>query len=419
MKQSPVFGNPEQKNFVINVAEGALFIAGATFISVQTVLPAMVVDLGGGNLAVGALGVISWGGLFLPQLFAARYSEPLPWKKPWAIRFGLTQRIVVGLIALILLLYGDNEPAVALVSFLFLYAVMQIVLGITTPGWVDLVAKLTPVTRRGRLAGYRSAFAGVMGFGCSFVLTWVLTSFERPFNYSLAFGLAFLLMMASLRVQAGLIESEPSPAPGRKRVGEFLGEMPALLRSNPSYRNFIAAMIFLVLSTISITFFPVYAIGRFGASGSIAGEFTMVMVAAQVISAPVMGALADRFGNKVTLVAAACALLAAALCAIHAPSLEWFYLVFVFLGMNISSETMARYNIAVEFAVEHRRASYLGLTNAILAPCYAVGLLGGWISDTFGYPAVFATGASCSAVGIALMILFVREPRHAGSRVAA
>jgi len=407
-------GDPERRNFSINVVEGALFIAGATFISVQTVLPAMVVELGGGNVAVGALGVIAWGGLFLPQLFSARYFESLPWKKPWAIRLGLIQRLVVGLIAFLLLLFGDSEPSVALVSFLALYALMQVVLGITTPGWFDLVAKVTPVVRRGRLAGYRSALAGIMGFGCSLVLTWILTEFEQPVKYSMVFGFAFLFMMISLWVQAGMVESVPSPVTERRRVKEFLSEVPVVLRQNDSFRNFIIAMAFLVLATISITFFSVFAIQRFGAPPSAVGEFTMMMVVAQVVSAPVMGLLADRFGNKTTLVVAASALFGSAVWALLAPTLEWFYLVFGLLGVNVSSETMARYNIAVEFAVERKRGVFLGLMNALLAPCYLVGLLGGWISDVVGYPAVFVTGASCSLVGMSIMILFVREPRRHG-----
>jgi MFS family permease len=127
-----------------------------------------------------------------------------------------------------------------------------------------------------------------------------------------------------------------------------------------------------------------------------------------------MGFLADRFGNKVTLVTAASALLCAALWALLAPSLTWFSLVFAFLGVNVGSEIMARYNIAVEFARDGRRAIHLGVMNALLAPCYGVGLLGGWFSDYFGYEAIFVGGAVCSCVGIVTMILAVREPRFHG-----
>ena len=110
----------------------------------------MVVELGGSNLAVGALGVIFWSGLFLPQVFAARYFESNPWKKPWTIRLGFVQRILLGLIALFLFLYGETEPSIALTLFVVLFALIHILLGVITPGWFDLIAKIIP-----RLLKYR------------------------------------------------------------------------------------------------------------------------------------------------------------------------------------------------------------------------------------------------------------------------
>ena len=68
----------QRRNFRINVTEGALFVAGGTFISSQTVLPALVAKLGGSNVAVGSVAVILWVGLFLPQIFSARVVETLP-----------------------------------------------------------------------------------------------------------------------------------------------------------------------------------------------------------------------------------------------------------------------------------------------------------------------------------------------------
>jgi MFS family permease len=403
----------ERRNFLVNIVEGALFVAGSTFISVQTVLPAMIYRLGGSNVAVGALAVITWGGLFLPQVFAARYVETLPWKKPWTIRLGLLARVFVGLIAINLLLFAQSDPPLALGVFLLLYALMHVALGVTTPGWYDLVAKVTPVTRRGRMVGFRSSLAGTLGFACSFALVWLLSSFRFPVNYTVAFAAAFLLQAISLAVQMQLVETTPSPVTERRSVQAFLSEIPGVLRRQRDFRRFIVSTMFLVLATVSGPFFTVHAIKAFGADASTIGRFTMVMVAAQVVSAPIGGYLADRSGNRTTLLVAASSLLVAALWAWGAPSLNWYYPVFAFLGMNIGSEMLARYNMAVEFAPEHRRAAFLGIMNALLAPCYAVGLAGGWVSDRFGYHVVFLGGALCSAAGILMMSLVVKDPRTA------
>jgi MFS family permease len=401
----------DRRNFIINVVEGGLYVAGATFISVQTVLPSMVKQLGGSNVAVGALSLVAWGGLFLPQLFAARYIETAEWKKPWTVQLGVVQRIIVALIGLIILLVGGENPGLALGLFLVLYAVMHVVLGVVTPAWFDLVAKVTPRSKRGRLAGLRSSLAGLMGLMCGLMLTWILGAFEVPVNYALAFFLAFFLQILSTIVQSRLVELRPSQVDPRKPLKEYLRQVPHLFRNNPVFRNFLLAMVFLVLATVSVSFFTVHAINEFNADPAVVGRFTMLMVGAQVLSAPAVGYLADRSGNRMAIIVAAAALFCASLNALLAPTLEWFSLVFVFLGINLGSELMARYNLSIEFAPERNRATYFGLMNAVLAPFYGVGLIGGWLSDLFGYRAVFQLGALCSLTGILIMLYAVRDPR--------
>jgi len=141
------------------------------------------------------------------------------------------------------------------------------------------------------------------------------------------------------------------------------------------------------------------------------------MVAAQVFSAPIVGHVADRYGNRMALISSSTALLCATLCAILAPSLEWFKLAYVFLGVHLGSEIMARYNIAIEYAPRRKRAMYFGLMNAVLAPFYGVSLLGGWISDSSGYQMVFYLGATFSIIGILFMVYGVKDPRMIPLRI--
>jgi predicted MFS family arabinose efflux permease len=86
------------------------------------------------------------------------------------------------------------------------------------------------------------------------------------------------------------------------------------------------------------------------------------------------------------------------------------------MGMNLGSEMMTRYNLAIEYGPTEQRATYIGLMNTLLAPLYAASLAGGWISDYFGYRAVFALGAFCSVAGILILLFRVRDPRFQARR---
>ena len=407
----PGASHAERKNFLLNTVEGALFVASGAFINPQTVLPALVNRLGGSNIAVGALGVLVYVGLFIPQIFAARYVETIPWKKPWALGFGTTHRFFVLVMAFAILLLGSDQPSVALWLFLILYTAMQVVVGISTPGWFDLFAKLTHPGKRGRLVGLRNSVGGGCAFVCGLCLTWILARFAFPASYAIAFFAAFALQMASLTAQTGLEEIEPSVVSPRRPFFAFLKELPDVLKSNPPFRRFITACAVLTVATMPVSFFTVYALGKFNADESSVGEFTLIMVAIQVVSSLVTGYLSDKYGNKTSLLVASASLLGASVTALAAPTIGWFRLVYLLLGINLGTEIMARYNMSIEYGPAGKRSTYVGLMNTLLAPFYLSGIIGGMLSEWFGLPAVFLIGGLASVAGITYLVRNVREPR--------
>lgn len=401
----------DRKNFVLNFIEGAIYSASGSLISSQTVLPALVSRLGGGNIAVGSVGVIGWVGLFLPQMFAARHVETHPWKKPWAIKYGLAQRIVILLIGLCLMAFGATHPLTTLWLLLMLFLLNQILTGITTPGWFEMFAKMISARKRGRLVGIRSSLGGIAALGCGVLLTWMLASFSFPLGYALAFFAAFLLQIISLVIQSALVEEEPSPVGERKPFFAHLQQLPRVLRENIYFRNFIIATIIQIIATMPVGFYTVSALHQFQADESVVGKFTLAIVGVQVATSLAIGFLADKYGNKLSLVIAASALLCANITALLAPTLLWFTLAYVFLGINLGTELLARYNISIEYGPLQQRATYIGLMNTLIAPFYFVGIVGGLISNAFGYTAVFWLGVIASSLGVLLMIFKVKEPR--------
>lgn len=401
----------ERKNFVLNFIEGAIFSASTSLISAQTVLPALVSRLGGENIAVGSVGVIGWVGLFLPQMFAARYVETHPWKKPWAIKYGLAQRVVILLIGLVLLAFGGAHPLTTLWLFLILFLLSQILTGITTPGWFEMFAKMISPRKRGRLVGIRSSIGGIAALGCGVLLTWLLASFAFPIGYALAFFAAFIMQIISLFIQTSLVEESPSPVAERKPFFAHLRELPRVLRENVYFRNFLIATVFQIVATMPVGFYTVSALSQFQADESMVGKFTLAIVGVQVATSLGIGFLADKYGNKLSLVIASVALLCANVVAFVAPTLSWFTLTYIFLGINLGTELLARYNISIEYGPLNQRAKYIGLMNTLIAPFYFIGLVGGMVSNAYGYGAVFGLGIVASVIGVFLTVFKVREPR--------
>ena len=402
----------ETRNFLLNLVEGVLYISSSAFLSFQIVIPALVLRLGGGNVAVGAVPVIVYVGLFLPQIFAARYVESLPWKKGWAIAWGTVQRVTVLLMGIVVLTLAGKHPSTALGLFLGVYALLHVLAGMATPGWYDFFAKVTPLHRRGRLAGMRTGFGSLAAFFAGILLTLFLSSLRFPLNYAVGFFIAFLLQMASVITQIYIVEPEPSRVAEKRPISAYLLRLPEVFRGNREFRHFMVSAVILVIANMPVGFFTVYALKRFGAGEEAVGEFTLSMMAMMIVSALAGGWIADRYGNKKALMMAGVGMLLASSWALVAPTLGWFQLVFLFLGINVGTETMSRYNISAEYGPVEQRSTYVALMNTLLAPFYLSGLVGGWISDQFGYPALFAAGCCFSVAGLFLLFRWVRDPRE-------
>lgn len=406
-----------RRNFWLNAVEGALYSSSGAFITQATVLPALIIRLGGDPLAVGGISVITWGGLFLPQLLASRVVETLPWKKPYALRFGALQRFALLAIGVALFFLGGAPPALSVTLVLLLYALNQVVLGLATPGWFDMFAKLTPQDQRGRLVGIRSAMGGIGSFLGGSVLTALLTYVAFPQSYAYAFLCAFLLQFISVLVQIGLVETEPSPVRPPRPLPEYLRHVTGVVRTNHDFRAFLTAAGLLVLASIPLGFFTVYGLARFDAPESAVGEFTLVMVGAQIVTAPVVGLVADRKGNRVALGIAGAAMMLATLTALLAPTIGWFRLVFALVGVHLGTDLLARYNMSIEFGPPEQRSTYIGLMNTALSPLYFAGLAAGWAAGAFGYVPVFVGGLCCSVAGLAVLALYVSDPRVGAAAV--
>ncbi|MBI5476455.1 MAG: MFS transporter [Ignavibacteriales bacterium] len=393
------------------MTEGALFLTGASFVAPQTVLPALLSKLGGNNLVMGTVVVITWVGLYIPQVFAARFSQAQPWKKKWAIRWGIFQRLNVAAVVITLLFAGSADPNLIIFLILFFFASHQIMMGISTPFWFDMFAKLTASDLRGRLAGLKTAIAGIGAIAGSFLLSWLLTIFQFPLGYAVAFSVTFFLQLLSILMQFSLVEKVPSSIIKAESFREYFSQIKTTLLTDHNFRNFLTSSVPLTLAVMPAGFFTVYGLKTFGLTDASVGMFTMIMVLGQGTGALMNGFIGDHYGNKIALVSSASFMLFASFLGMISHSITIYYGVFFLMGMNLGSELMIRHNLAMEYAPIEKRATYIAIMNMILSPFYVSGLLAGWISEVWGYKLLFTIAIVFSIVGIISIFFRVTEPR--------
>jgi predicted MFS family arabinose efflux permease len=116
------------------------------------------------------------------------------------------------------------------------------------------------------------------------------------------------------------------------------------------------------------------------------------------------------------LIAGAFAVVISSAVAWFAPSIHWFYLVFIMTGLaNVSYWTIGM-AMTVQYGTEAERPVYIGLSNTLIAPATIFApILGGWIADAAGYTTMFALSALGGLFTTALLLFLVRDPRKISS----
>ncbi|MEW6511961.1 MAG: MFS transporter [Bacteroidota bacterium] len=400
-------------NFFANVMDGALFSFGMSLVSQATVLPVYVRSIGGGNLAVGLIPAIWTFGFNGPQFFIARHAQAAPSKKALLLKTAIGQRIPWLIMAgATFLLAGEMSTETGLAVFFAIYALAAVGGSLNLPVWFDLIATLTPVRRRGVLFGMRSILGSLLGILGGAIAAYVLQEFPSSSGFALLMLLAFLSMTASYGFLMTLKEMLESPLKGGRSGAGAFGGILIHLRRDKRIRNFVIADALQVSAGMGLAFYTVHAVEKFSLPESAAGEFTMIMMAATMAGGLVFGAIADRFGHRVNLMAMAGATLVSSLTALFANDATLYAIVFVFAALSIVLGMISRLPFLAELSSEAERPSVVALANLITSPFVFWGVAGGLIADAAGYDAVFCIAGFFALAALLWLGLKVHEPRR-------
>jgi MFS family permease len=113
------------------------------------------------------------------------------------------------------------------------------------------------------------------------------------------------------------------------------------------------------------------------------------------------------------LILGAFAALASSVLAWLAPSIVWFYPIFILTGLaNVSIWTIGM-TMTVDFGSEVDRPIYIGLSQTLTAPATIIApILGGFIVDSAGFIPTFSISIILSIIMIGILLFLVKDPRR-------
>jgi len=401
-------------NVAVGLTDGGLFGVALGFASFGTILPLFVSSMTDSATLIGLVPAIHSAGWLLPQLFTAKHTSRLRRYKPTVLRNTIHERIpFLGFAIVALLIPKIGVPASLALTFLLL-TWQGLGGGFTANPWTSMISKIIPPENRGTFFGLQAAVANLFISGAAVVAGYLLDFLDSPLDFAACFFIASFFFTVSWGALAFtrepedtdkvIEEDQPSLWEGAKRI----------LQRDNNFNWFLIARFLSQFATMGFSFYIVYALRRFNADAIILGYLTATLTIAQMAANVGMGWLGDRIGHRAMLTLGAAAAIFSSLLAWFAPSISWFFPIFILSGFTNVSIWTNGLTMTTTFSGENERPFYIGLAQTLTAPATMIApLLGGWLADSFGFTRTFSISTILSIVTTAILLFIVKDPRKA------
>ncbi len=380
-----------------NVATaGIAFQAGSAAVDSATIMSALVYQLSGSSLLVGAVTAILRFGWLFPQLIVGFLAQRSGSSMRYYVIGAFGRASFMALMALVLWLGADWPRGWLAAAVMTIWTGYSFISGIVAVPYNDIVARAVPSKLRSRLLATRFFGGGVLALLVAALADRLAAGLAFPLSYAAIIALAAVLMFVSSGVFTAMGEPEtPSGAARKTSFFEYLREGVGVFRTDHRFRRFVFAQ---WCGGAVLMAMPFYVVQASAAGFSL--DRVALLLAAQTAGALVSNLLWGWWGDhlgKVSLlraialgrVAPPLAVLALGFGAGGGNSFALFLALFFLLGALANGLTIAVIGFLMEISPEDRRPAYSGYFNAITAPAYVLPLIAGGLAAAFGLQIVF------------------------------
>lgn len=382
----------------------ACFLALAkNFMDIDTIVPAMLIEAGGGAVHIGLMTAIMLGGASFTQLFFAPYLSNKPYKKRFLLA-GINTRVIslAGLGVLLFLMHGEDGSYVLGPMFLFI-ALFSLAGAFSNVSYIDILGKSMWPERRKHFFSSNQMASGIMIISGAFLVKKILVWKEFPLNYSLMFFIGAILLLTASAGFWNLRESIPSSMK-INNLRHFWRILHSEIKKNKKLGYFLG---FINTQGIAISFLPfviLYAKENFQTQDGNIGNFLLFKVAGMVFISLLVFLGATRIRYNPLLYGNSILSLLTAVMVLLAEGNDSLRLVFIAGGITYSLFTITMRGLLLEISDNENRALYTGFAGAgnLLPAIFP--LLGGPFINLFGFTPFFLV--YMAIISLAMLFIF-------------
>ncbi|MCK5848799.1 MAG: MFS transporter [Caldisericia bacterium] len=400
-------------NFSVNALNEAFWVLSNHLASIITLLPVFVKKLGASNTVIGFIPGIAFVCIMMPGIISANHIENKPNKLAFVKKITLFERVPFLVLALSALFLAKSHPTLtiwlSIICVVFIFGTS----GIIQPAWLGYIAKVTPSRKLGTYFATGNGLGALLGIGGFAFAAYLLSKYPFPYNYFWIFLCASVAVFISYWTT--LLGREPDVFEKKEKTSnlDFFKELPSVLKKDKSFKHFIIVRNLQCLGSMATTFFTVYAIQNLHFQDSSAGVLSIFLAASQSVFFFIWGYIGDQKSHKLVLTAASLGLIATSALLLILNSWLSLCLVFVSLGMYYSGIGCSGLALLHKMAPPGRYPTYIALYNSLqVVSAFIAPILGGWISDVYGWRNMFWVALVFSLSGLLWLQFFVHEKRN-------
>lgn len=367
----------------------ASFLAFAkNFMDVDTILPSMIVEAGGGAMHIGVLTAIMMGGSSLTQLFFAPFVSNKTFKKKYLL-FAINTRVfaLLGLGVLLFLLQGGQYGYVLWLVFFFI-TTFSLAGAFANVSYVDILGKSVDPDKRKTFFSTIQIISGVIVLCSAFLAKRILEWKEYPVNYAFMFFIGAILLLIATAGFWSIKEVVPS----RLKISGIKAFFKVLKTELKQNKKLVYFLGYINTQGVAISFLPfiiLYAKETFNTQSSDTGIFLIYKVIGIVLVSVLVLLGAKKVKYNLLLYSNVLLSLSLVALALFINDGSLVKYIFVLGGIVFSLFTMSMNGLLLEVSGNENRALYTGFAGAgnILPAIFP--LIGGVIISQFGYQTFF------------------------------
>lgn len=399
---------------------GITFQAGSAAVDSATIMSALIFQLTGNPILVGAVTAILRFGWLFPQLFVGFLAQRSCASMRYYFIGAFGRAGWMAALAAVLFFGAGLQTHLLAVLVMLIWTAYAFTSGIVAVPYTDIVARSVPSELRSRLLATRFFGGGLLALAVVAIADHVVGTLAFPLSYAAIITVAAALMFLSSVVFSAMGEPQAaSDKASRSTFFQYLRDGVTVFRTDLNFRKFVYAQWCGGAVLMAMPFYVVQA-DSVGVSLENVALLLGAQTAGSLGSNVIWGWWGDRLGKVSllrvvsigrTLPPAAILILAPAQFFEPDQMLFLFVGTFFVLGALANGLTIAVIGFLMEISPDDRRPAYTGYFNAITAPSFLLPLLAGIIISMFGLSIIFMI--SLVAAILQLFFLFRIATREA------